>query len=250
MAQFWNNLELFNLSCTRFLKSFGSQILNLLSPLYPGTSAATPGVFSLCSGSCSGGGSSGGHTTVTETNLPRDFGPHQGGVSVPADTVPQVSVFNGEIGPTLKEVPLSFYPVTVALSLVNTSIVFYSNKQVYQVSSRLWCSPSTVIWHIHPVLLKHWSPALERLKAKVASLKCCLCWNESAKQTGFVNVGCSYSLLHGVLDVQECTRNAFLNGGFGLTLERLHPLPPISVLEAHLQRVPRPSRFPSHPALI
>lgn len=123
----------------RFLNSFGSQILNLLSPLYPGASAATSGVFSFCSGSCSssGGSSSVRDTTVTETNLPRDFGPHQGGVSVPADTVPQVSVFNEEIGSTLKEVPLSFYSVTVTLSLINTSIIFYSNKQIYQASSKV-----------------------------------------------------------------------------------------------------------------
>ncbi|KAM7388299.1 hypothetical protein PAMP_024485 [Pampus punctatissimus] len=55
-----------------------------------GTSAATPWVFCLSSGSRSSSScSSIGGTPVTETNLPRDSGSHQGGVSVPADSVPQ-----------------------------------------------------------------------------------------------------------------------------------------------------------------
>ena len=58
-----------------------------------GTSTATPRVLCLSSGSCSRSRSrSFGDTPVTETNLPRNFGPHQGGVSVPPDPVPQVGV--------------------------------------------------------------------------------------------------------------------------------------------------------------
>lgn len=77
-----------NYSCLLLVKS-----LLWLPSLFLGTSAATPGVLSLSGGSCSGSsGSSIGYAPVTETYLPRDFGPHQGGVSVPPDTVPQVSV--------------------------------------------------------------------------------------------------------------------------------------------------------------
>lgn len=77
-----------NYSCLLLVKS-----LLWLPFLFLGTSTATPGVLSLSGGSCSGSsGSSIGYAPVTETYLPRDFGPHQGGVSVPPDTVPQVSV--------------------------------------------------------------------------------------------------------------------------------------------------------------
>ena len=77
------------LSCT-----FKSNLSVSCLLFFPGTSSATPGVLGLCGGSCSsGGGSSLGDTPVTETNLPRNFGPHQGGVSVPSDSVPQVSCF-------------------------------------------------------------------------------------------------------------------------------------------------------------
>lgn len=67
--------------------------LSRLSPLFSGTSAATPGVLRLSGGSRSSSGGSGiGDAPVIETNLSRNFGPHQGGVSVPPDPVPQVGV--------------------------------------------------------------------------------------------------------------------------------------------------------------
>lgn len=57
------------------------------------------------------------------------------------------------------------------------------------------------------------------------------------------------ALLYGVLDVQECTQNALLNVGFGLTLEPQAPPPhttppPSSVLVAHVHRVPMPRHSP------
>lgn len=86
--------ELLQLFCNRLLKYLLSvKSLSWLPPLFSGTSTATPGVLGLSGGSCSGGGGSSiGDAPVTKTNLPRDFGPHQGGVSVPPDTVPQVGV--------------------------------------------------------------------------------------------------------------------------------------------------------------
>lgn len=63
----------------------------LFSLCVSGTSAATPGVLCLSGGSCScGRRSSIGAAPVAQTNVPRDPGPHQGGVPVPADAVPQV----------------------------------------------------------------------------------------------------------------------------------------------------------------
>lgn len=60
---------------------------------FSGTSTATPRILRLSGGSCSGGGGcSFGDAPVTETYLPRNFGPHQGGVSVPSDPVPQVGL--------------------------------------------------------------------------------------------------------------------------------------------------------------
>lgn len=68
---------------------FQVKSLSQLPPFFPGTSSATPGVLGFRGGSCSsGGGSSIGDTPVIETNLPRNFGPDQGGVSVPSDPVP------------------------------------------------------------------------------------------------------------------------------------------------------------------
>lgn len=70
--------------------------LNHPFPLFSGTFAATPGFFCLSGGSrrsSSRSRSSIGDTPVTETNLPRNFGPHQGRVSVPPDPVPQVGVW-------------------------------------------------------------------------------------------------------------------------------------------------------------
>lgn len=64
-----------------------------------GSFAATPRVLGLSGGS-GGGGSGGsiGDTPVSKTDLPRDSGPHQGGVSVPPDTVPQVSTVKEHSG--------------------------------------------------------------------------------------------------------------------------------------------------------
>lgn len=60
--------------------------------VFSGTSPATPRVLRLSGCSSSSGRSSIRDTPVTETNLPRNSGPHQGGVSVPPDPVPQVGV--------------------------------------------------------------------------------------------------------------------------------------------------------------
>lgn len=60
------------------------------------------------------------------------------------------------------------------------------------------------------------------------------------------------ALLYGVLDVQECTQNALLNVGFGLTLEPQAPPPPPTHLCSCGTRSQGPYAPPlsSHPALI
>ncbi len=54
-----------------------------------------------------------------------------------------------------------------------------------------------------------------------------------------------FALLYGVLDEQECAQSAFECGIWTGLLSL-----PLSVLVAHLHRVPTPSLFSSHPALI
>lgn len=85
---YWHQMET---TCWHGVCHMDSWVVSLL---FSGSSAATAGILGLSGGSCcSSSRSSVGDTPVTETDLSRNFGPHQGRVPVPTDSVPQVSLW-------------------------------------------------------------------------------------------------------------------------------------------------------------